>query len=105
MLCNRCQKREAKVLYTEIINGVKAEQHLCQECATNYTSFQMEKPLLNSEMTLNSLLSTLLGTYNSNTEKQFGEKKQGYTCKNCGTNFDEFLNRGRFGCSQCYKTF
>lgn len=105
MLCDRCQKRDAQVLYTEIINGVKAEQHLCEECATNYTSFQMEKPLLNSDLTLNSLLSTLLGSYNSSTEKKFGEQKQGYTCENCGTTFEGFLTRGRFGCSQCYRTF
>ncbi|NLL73197.1 MAG: excinuclease ABC subunit B [Clostridiales bacterium] len=105
MLCDRCQKRDAQVLYTEIINGVKAEQHLCQECATNYTSFQMEKPLLNSDLTLNSLLSTLLGSYGSNAGMKYGEKKQVNTCHNCGTTFDEFLNRGRFGCSQCYRTF
>ena len=60
MLCDRCQKKEAKILYTEIINGTKKEQHLCEECAADYTSFQMEKPILNSELTLGDLLSTLL---------------------------------------------
>ena len=56
MLCDRCKKRDAKILYTEIINGLKKEQHLCEECATDYTSFQMEKPLMSSEMTLGDLL-------------------------------------------------
>lgn len=105
MLCDRCQKKDAKVLYTEIINGVKTEQHLCEECATNYTSFQMEKPLLNSDMTLNSLLSTLLGSYNANSTEKSDTKSQILTCKNCGTTYDAFLTRGRFGCSECYGSF
>ncbi len=105
MLCDRCKARNAKLLYTEIINGVKTEQHLCEECATDYTSFQMEKPILNSEMTLNSLLSTLLGAYQTNNTKKSGEKKKDFVCDNCHTAYDEFLQRGRFGCSQCYRTF
>ncbi|HHT88616.1 MAG TPA: excinuclease ABC subunit B [Clostridiales bacterium] len=105
MLCDRCKIKEAKVLYTEIINGAKTEQHLCEECATDYTSFQMEKPLLNSELTLNSLLSTLLGAHHSNTPNKPGTSKSGLVCDNCRTTFDEFLQRGRFGCSQCYKSF
>lgn len=105
MLCDRCKMRDAKVLYTEIINGAKTEQHLCEECATDYTSFQMEKPLLNSDMTLNSLLSTLLGAYQNNKANKPGEKKANLVCENCHTTYDEFLQRGRFGCSQCYKSF
>lgn len=105
MLCDRCKMRDAKVLYTEIINGAKTEQHLCEECAADYTSFQMEKPLLNSDMTLNSLLSTLLGAYQNNTANKPGMNKQDLVCENCKTTFDEFLQRGRFGCSHCYKYF
>ena len=105
MLCDRCKIRDAKVLYTEIINGAKTEQHLCEECATDYTSFQMEKPLLNSDMTLNSLISTLLGAYQKNTSSKPGVSKPNLVCENCKTTFDEFLQRGRFGCAHCYKSF
>lgn len=105
MLCDRCKIREAKVLYTEIINGTKTEQHLCEECAADYTSFQMEKPLFNSELTLNSLLSTLLGAYQGGTQSKPEVKKSGLVCDNCKTTFEEFLQRGRFGCAQCYKSF
>lgn len=105
MLCDRCKTKDAKVLYTEIINGIKTEQHLCEECATDYTSFQMEKPLLNSDMTLNSLLSTLLGAYQNKTANKSGEKKKDLICEGCKTSYDEFLQRGRFGCSKCYKSF
>lgn len=105
MLCDKCKMRDAKVLYTEIINGAKTEQHLCEECATNYTSFQMENPLLNSDMTLNSLLSTLLGAYQTNTAKKPGHSQPELICEKCETSYDEFLQRGRFGCSQCYRSF
>ncbi len=105
MLCDRCQKRDAKVLYTEIINGVKKEQHLCEECATDYTSFQMEKPLLNSDLTLNDLLSTLLEAYNNSNTKEQGEAKPDIVCDKCNMSFEEFLQKGRFGCAECYRSF
>lgn len=105
MLCDRCHKRTAKVLYTEIINGVKNEQHLCEECAADYTSFQMDKPLLNTDITLNNLLSTLLGAYNPNAAKEPGENKQDIVCHNCNTTYEQFLQRGRFGCAECYRSF
>jgi protein arginine kinase activator len=105
MLCDRCQKRDAKILYTEIINGVKKEQHLCEDCATDYTSFQMEKPLMSSEMTLGDLLSTLLDNYTAADKKAPGEVPPAVTCSHCGTSYDEFIQKGRFGCSHCYRSF
>lgn len=105
MLCDRCQKRDAKILYTEIINGVKKEQHLCEECATDYTSFQMEKPLLNSDLTLNDLLSTLLEAYNNTGSMGQDKPKPEIVCNKCNTSFEEFLQKGRFGCAECYRSF
>ena len=105
MLCDRCQKREAKILYTEIINGVKKEQHLCEECATDYTSFQMEKPLMNSELTLGDLLSTLLDNYTAESKKTSGEEVPSQICDHCGTTYEEFIQKGRFGCANCYRSF
>ncbi len=105
MLCDRCQKRDAKILYTEIINGAKKEQHLCDECAADYTSFQMEKPLLNSDLTLNDLLSTLLEAYNNSNPAKKGEVKPDTVCDKCNMSFEEFLQKGRFGCANCYRSF
>lgn len=105
MLCDKCQKKDAKILYTEIINGAKKEQHLCEECATNYTSFQMENTLNNNELTLGDLLSTILETYTTGSPNTTGERNKGPICGQCNTSYQEFLQQGRFGCSQCYKTF
>lgn len=33
MLCNKCNKNEANVHITRIVNGVKIEQDICSECA------------------------------------------------------------------------
>lgn len=105
MLCDRCHKKDAKILYTEIINGAKKEQHLCEECATDYTSFQMEKPLMNSDLTLGDLLSTLLETYTGADKKRPGSPESITTCGKCGTTYDEFIQKGRFGCAECYRSF
>lgn len=106
MLCDRCQKRDAKILYTEIISGIKKEQHLCEECAADYTSFQMKKPLLSSELTLGNLLSALLDSYyTAGGVNKTGDSKPDIVCDNCGTSYEEFLHKGRFGCPDCYRSF
>lgn len=105
MLCDRCQKRDAKVLYTEIINGVKKEQHLCEECAGEQTSFQMEKPFINSEYFLGNLLSTLFENHTSEGTDRKVSDIPNLKCGKCGTSYDEFLHKGRFGCAQCYRSF
>jgi len=106
MQCDRCQKREAKILYTEIINGEKKEQHLCEECATDYTSFQMGKPIINKELTLGDLLSTILdGYYSNGVTEEVDSSKSDLVCPSCGTTYEEFIQNGRFGCASCYQGF
>lgn len=93
MLCDICKKREAKIFYTEIKNGEKREQHLCEECAAEHTpSF-----LINKASILSGLL---LGA--SEIPK---EPKKEVVCPVCGLSYEEFLKQGRFGCAECYHTF
>lgn len=106
MLCDKCNKNEAKLYYTEIINGEKKEQHLCEECALEYTSFSMGSGMFNQEMTLGSLLSSILGNYNSSGSLHGAEPIEKETsCKHCGMTYSEFLKEGRFGCAECYDSF
>lgn len=37
MICDKCGKREANMHVSQVINGVKYEQHLCSECAGTET--------------------------------------------------------------------
>lgn len=106
MLCDKCKKNEAKVYYTEIINGEKKEQHLCEECALEYTSFSMGSGMFNQEMTLGSLLSSILGNYSSSGSLHGTEQTEKEpSCKKCGMTYSEFLKEGRFGCAECYESF
>ena len=104
-MCDRCKKRDAKILYTEIINGTKKEQHLCEDCAEKYTSFQMENTILNKDLTLGDLLSTILDNYYVGGTKETEERKLVTRCKDCGTTYEEFIQNGRFGCASCYQSF
>ena len=103
MLCDVCNKREAKIYYTEIVNGKKKEQHLCEECAAEHTSFKIKNPITNKEFTLGSLLSGILETYSTTDAKDDGAKE--VTCKKCGMKHSEFLGSGMFGCAECYHSF
>lgn len=103
MLCDVCGKREAKIYYTEIINGKKTEQHLCEECAAEHTSFRLKDPFSNKEFTLGGLLSGILDSYNSTGKEK--DEKQHVACKTCGLTYEEFLQKECFGCKDCYHSF
>jgi len=103
MLCDNCKTREAKVYYTEIKDGLKKEQHLCEECAKKFTKFPMEAPTLSKQFTLGTLLSSLLNAYEDQEEKKVEEKI--LTCKRCNMTYQEFLQHGVFGCPECYEAF
>ncbi len=97
MLCDICKKREAKIFYTEIKNGEKQEQHLCEECATEYTPSLIIKNVSGLGGILSGLLLGAAGTHQ--------EKQKETICPVCGLGYEEFLKQGRFGCAQCYHTF
>ncbi|MGD9679165.1 MAG: UvrB/UvrC motif-containing protein [Vulcanibacillus sp.] len=100
MLCEICGERQATIHYTKIINGQKEESHICEVCAKSnsdsVSKFQ--------DFSFNQLLSGLLDF------DQF-TKGSGYTdthnerCMTCGLTFAQFKQLGKFGCSDCYKSF
>lgn len=103
MQCDVCKKREAKIYYTEIVNGKKKEQHLCEVCAAEYTSIKIKNPLTNKEFSIGGLLSGILESYNAAENKE--EKVPENVCKKCGMHYNEFLEQGKFGCAECYQSF
>ena len=94
MLCNECEKNNATVHITKILNGVKTENHLCEECA------KKQQVLFNSNFSMESLLAGMLN-------ETFSEKylSSNDVCDNCGMSFNEFRENGKFGCSNCISTF
>ncbi|MGP4082466.1 UvrB/UvrC motif-containing protein [Pseudalkalibacillus sp. R45] len=101
MYCQECQQRPATLHFTKIINGKKNEFHICEQCAKDKGDLI---PGSNS-FSIHNLLSGLLhfdqpiGGASSQPEKQVTK------CSQCGLSYAEFAKIGRFGCTNCYKTF
>ena len=93
MLCEECGKREVSFHYTEIVNGVTTELHLCEECA------KKRGFTLPSTFSLADLLGGLL------EPERLPSIETDLRCKNCGFTYSNFKETGFLGCSQCYSFF
>ena len=99
MVCQNCGKNEANVKYTQIVNGVKKEMVLCEECAEKMgiSNFKVNMPihfsnffddLFDDEQLLPSFM-----------------KENSNTCTKCGEEYDNFIKTGLLGCADCYDMF
>ena len=84
MLCEKCGKNNATVLYTQIINGKKSSLNLCSACSSSESIFD----------NFGSLLS--FGTRSDARQT---------VCPTCGMTLSEFARKGKMGCGKCYETF
>ena len=84
MLCEKCGKNNATVMYTQIINGQKSTLNICSACASGESIFDNFGSLLN-----------------------FGVRPsaQNTVCPVCNMTLSEFSRKGRAGCGECYNTF
>lgn len=101
MKCQKCKKNEATTHYTQVINGKKTEYYLCNDCAENSEELGYFKMNLDNEF--DNFLSGFFGN-----SYGFNQDYTGIPAKSCGCckmTFEEFLNSGRLGCSECYDTF
>ncbi|HAB62609.1 MAG TPA: hypothetical protein DCE48_18245 [Lachnospiraceae bacterium] len=119
MLCNRCKKRDAKIYYTEVVNGEMKEQHLCEECAAECTRFHMSSTFVNKNVSVGDILASILGNYrgasnsktndkadkNANTQGEEEKKDDVLRCEHCGMTYEQFLQQGMVGCAKCYEYF
>ena len=99
MLCQNCGKNEANFRYTQIINGDKKEIALCSKCAKKLGVDEMELPI-----NFNNFLGDFFNDY---AETEFLPMLQAneLKCKTCGMTYNDFINTGVFGCSDCYEVF
>lgn len=99
MICEKCHQKQASVHMQQIINGIKTESHLCQEC-----SAQMDSPI-----SIDALFNGLLGSFLSMAaEKQSNREAHIHyePCPICGMTFEDFKNAGgKMGCADCYRVF
>lgn len=102
MLCENCGKREANVRYTEVINGNKKELHLCEQCSEKLGIGHMDFKM---PINFSSFLGDFFNDFETNTFlPEFNPIKE-LQCDGCGMTFSDFMNTGKFGCSNCYDSF
>ncbi|MGI6566729.1 MAG: UvrB/UvrC motif-containing protein [Limnochordia bacterium] len=101
LLCEECRKRPAAVHITKIVNNVKTEMHLCQECAQTKGELNMSfEPSLTFENFLKGMLQQAQALSQG---PAVGIRPQ--RCPNCGHAYGQFKESGRLGCSECYEEF
>ena len=96
MLCNVCEKNQATVHLTEIVDNHMSELHLCEECARQ-KSAQMEQQFGLSEL--------LAGMADLGKPLSKDLEAEAVKCPNCGLSYVDFKKLGRLGCGECYTTF
>lgn len=103
MMCENCGENEANVRYTQIVNGIKKEMHLCEKCAKELgigdMSFNLDMPF-----GFSNFFGELLNEYNDGFMPTLAMPKT-LTCDKCGLSFDDFVENGKFGCPNCYEAF
>ena len=102
MICENCGKREANVRYTKIVNGNKQEYNLCEKCSKELGIGNMD---FNMPISFSSFFSDFLeDVQNASMLPELDLIKQ-LQCPTCNLTFEEFMNTGKIGCSNCYDTF
>ncbi|ADC49737.1 MULTISPECIES: UvrB/UvrC motif-containing protein [Alkalihalophilus] len=102
MKCQECGEREATLHFTKIVNGKKAEFHICEHCARE----KGEHIPGSNSFSIHQLLSGLLHLDKPiNTSQDKVNRPKELVCHNCGMKYEQFTRTGRFGCAACYKSF
>ena len=101
MKCQICNKNEANIIFTQIVNNEKIVKQICSECAKKKgLSIEIEsvspKPA-SPEM--------LLGLFSGETEMKEEKDIPELKCDLCGLTFSEFKKSGLFGCDKCHEAF
>ncbi|MGE5573495.1 MAG: UvrB/UvrC motif-containing protein [Bacteroidota bacterium] len=100
MMCDECGKRPANVHLTKIINGVKSESHLCEQCAREKGELDFfSEPKFSFPSLLAGLLQHDPGFMTGPTGLPGGVTSR---CHSCGLDFSDFRNTGFLGCPDCY---
>ena len=84
MLCEKCGKSKATIMYTQIINGRKRSLNICTACASQ---------------------ESILDNFGSFLSFSTENTQEATSCPVCSTTLGEFMRSGRAGCGQCYSAF
>lgn len=99
MLCDVCKKRESIISYTKSYGDRVEEVHLCEECAEKKFRADFSNHM-NIGINLEDFFKNIF-----HFVTQDNKEDNDFYCKDCGTSFNEYRQRGFVGCSNCYDTF
>lgn len=103
MLCQDCNKKDATIHLTQIVNNEKVVLNLCKNCAEKRG---FHSPFEQMPFPLADIVSGMVGPMMPTSEgEEKQEVKSDMKCPNCGLTFSEFGKIGRLGCSHCYTVF
>lgn len=99
VICQKCKERDAVIHYTNIVNGMKVEKHLCQICAKEEQSDLLGQMAFPLQQWLSGLL--LSEAHHMTHAKQVPV----IACPTCGLTYETFVKQGKFQCTDCYVAF
>ena len=99
MICESCNKYEATVSYTHVVESKKTTVNLCGFCAqkedgTVEPGAPSKAPDPGAKIVIE--LTQTTPADGATTSR---------ACQDCGMTYDEFKKVGRFGCQGCYAAF
>jgi protein arginine kinase activator len=97
MLCQICNKNQATIHLTEIVDGARTEMHTCEQCAIE------QGITVKSQMPINELLGNLLALQPAEDDL-LGEEKEA-SCPHCGFTLNQFREEAVLGCPHDYDFF
>jgi protein arginine kinase activator len=103
MLCDKCKEKPATVHIVKVVNGVKQEINICEDCAKIAQGFSMLGEISSdSPFTFQNVLGGLVDYINQSSNCPRNIES---ICPKCGMSYSEFKKNGLMGCDDCYKNF
>ena len=95
MVCQACGQKEATTYMKQTVNGVSTEMHVCSDCAAKQGFSVFGDNALH--------VGNLFGGWFA--QPILKENERAVRCETCGKSFQDIVQSGRVGCSDCYHTF
>ena len=103
MLCQDCNKRDATIHLTQIVNNEKIVLNLCKICAEKRG---FHSPFEQMPFPLAEFVTGMIGPVKDKGLDREGKGElHDHKCPSCGLTFSEFGRVGRLGCAVCYQAF
>lgn len=109
MKCDICKDNEANIHIQEVINNNIKTLHICDSCAKSYG---FKNGMMNIGFNLMDFFEkfdpfkTLEPDKKKNkNKKMIIEDENIIRCSKCSMSYDDFLEKGKFGCAFCYTAF